>query len=52
MVDYVIEGLIDNKIQDVRRLKGTQQNSFVIHTIAIIVVSNAMLSGLRNSLKC
>jgi hypothetical protein len=51
MVDYGVEGLLDNKIQDGRRLKG-KHNSFIIHTIAIIVVSNAMLSGSRNSLKC
>jgi hypothetical protein len=35
------EGLLDNKIQDGRRLKGKKQNYFIIHTIAIIVVSNA-----------
>jgi hypothetical protein len=51
MVDYGVEGLLDNKIRDGRRLKGKQQNSFIIHTIAIIVVSNAMLSGSRDSLK-
>jgi hypothetical protein len=51
MVDYGVEGLLD-KIQDGRRLKGKQQNSFIIHTLAIIVVSNAMLSGSRNSLNC
>jgi hypothetical protein len=50
MVNLVVEGLIDNKIQDGHRLKGKQQNSFIIHTIEIIVVSNAMLSGLRNSI--
>jgi hypothetical protein len=44
MVNLVVEGLIDNKIQDARRLKGKQQNFFIIHTIAIIVVSNAVLS--------
>jgi hypothetical protein len=52
MVDYGVEELLDNKIQDGRRLKGKQQNSIIIHTIAIIVVSNAMLSGSKNSLNC
>jgi hypothetical protein len=52
MVDYGVEGLLDNKIQDGRNLKGKQQNSFIIHTIAIIVVSNAIMPGSRNSLKC
>jgi hypothetical protein len=28
MVDYGVEGLLDNKIQDGRRLKGKQQNSY------------------------
>jgi hypothetical protein len=51
IVDYGVEGLLDNKIQDGCRFKGKQQNSFIIHTIAIIVVSNAMLSGSRNLLK-
>jgi hypothetical protein len=52
MVDYGVQVLLDNKIQDGRRLKGKQQNFFIIHNVAIIVVSNAMLSGSRNSLKC
>jgi hypothetical protein len=43
MVNEVAEGLIDNKIQDARRLKGKQQNYSIIHAIAIIVVPNAML---------
>jgi hypothetical protein len=51
MVNQVVEGLIDNKIQDVHRLKEKQQNSFIVHTIAIIVVSNSILSGSRHSLK-
>jgi hypothetical protein len=46
MVDYGVEGLLD-KIQDDLRLKG---KTLIIHTIAIIMVSNAMLSGSRNSL--
>jgi hypothetical protein len=33
MAKYVVEGLIDNKIQDGRRIKGKQQNSINIHTI-------------------
>jgi hypothetical protein len=49
IVNYGVEGLLDNKIQDCRRLKG---KPLIIHTIAIIMVSNAMLSGLRNSLNC
>jgi hypothetical protein len=52
MVNYGVEGLLDNKIQDGHRLKGKQQFSYIIHTIAIIVVSNAILSGSRNSLNC
>jgi hypothetical protein len=32
--------------------KENSRTLFIIHTIAIIVVSNAMLSGSRNSLKC
>jgi hypothetical protein len=52
MVDYGVEGLLDKKIEYGRRLKGKQQNSFIIHTKEIIVVSNAMLSGSRNSLNC
>jgi hypothetical protein len=52
MVDYGVEGLLDNKIKDGRNIKGKQQNSFIIHTIAIIVVPNAMLPGSRKSLKC
>jgi hypothetical protein len=31
MVDYGVEGLLDNKIQDGRRLKGKQQNSSYPH---------------------
>jgi hypothetical protein len=31
MVDYGVEGLLDNKIQDDRRLKGKQQNSYYPH---------------------
>ena len=42
MVDYGVEGLLDDKIQDGRRLKGKTR---IIHTISIIIVSNAMLSG-------
>jgi hypothetical protein len=42
MVDYGVDGLLNNKIQDDRRLKG---KTLIIHTIAIIMVSNAMLSG-------
>ena len=49
MVDYGVEGLLDDKIQDGRRLKGKTR---IIHTISIIMVSNAMLSGSRNSLNC
>jgi hypothetical protein len=49
MVVYGVEGLVDDKIQDGRRLKG---KTLIIHTIAIIMVSNAMLSGSRNSLNC
>jgi hypothetical protein len=49
MVYYGVEGQRNNKIQDGRRLKG---KTLIIHTIAIIMVSNAMLSGLRNSLNC
>ena len=49
MVDYGVEGLLDNKIQDDRRLKGKTLIT-CIHTIAIIMVSNAMLSGSRNSM--
>ena len=49
MFDYDEEGLLDNKIQDDRRLKG---KTLIIHTIAIIMVSNAMLSGSRNSINC
>jgi hypothetical protein len=52
MVDYGVDGLLNNKIQDDRCFKGKQQNSFIIHTVAIIVVSNAMLSGSRDSLEC
>jgi hypothetical protein len=29
MVDYGVEGLLDNKIQDECRLKGKQQNSLL-----------------------
>jgi hypothetical protein len=32
MVDYGVEGLLENKIQDDRRLKG---KTFTIHTISI-----------------
>jgi hypothetical protein len=39
MVDYGVEGLLDNKIQDGRRLKG---KTLIIHTIAIIMVSNVV----------
>jgi hypothetical protein len=52
MVGYGVEGLLDDKIQDGHRLERKQQNSFIIHTIAIIVVLNAMLSGSWNSLNC
>jgi hypothetical protein len=52
MVDYGVERLLDNKIQDGCLFKGKQQNSFIIHTITINVVSNAMLSGSRISIKC
>jgi hypothetical protein len=52
MVDYGVQGLLYNEFQDDRRLKGKQQNSFIIHTVAIIVVLNAMLSGSKNSLTC
>jgi hypothetical protein len=31
--------------------KENLQNSFIIHTVAIIVVPNAMFSGSRNFLK-
>jgi hypothetical protein len=31
MVDYGVEGLLDNKIKDGRRLKGKQQNSYYPH---------------------
>jgi hypothetical protein len=43
MVDYDVEGGLHNKSQDGRCLKRKQQNSFIIHTIAIIVVPNVML---------
>jgi hypothetical protein len=49
MVDYGVEGLLDNKIQDGHRLLG---KILIIHTIPIIMVSNAMLSGSRNSFNC
>jgi hypothetical protein len=45
IVHYVVEGLLVNKIQDGCNLKGKQRNYFIIHTIAIIMVTNAMLSG-------
>jgi hypothetical protein len=51
MVNEAVDGLNDNKIQDGRRLKGKQQNSCIIHTVSIIVVSNAMFSGSRDFLK-
>jgi hypothetical protein len=41
-----VEGLID---QMTAVSKEEQQNSLIIHTIAIIVESNAMFSELRNS---
>jgi hypothetical protein len=31
MVDYGVEGLPDNKIQDGRRIKANQQNSYYPH---------------------
>jgi hypothetical protein len=49
MVYYGVEGLLDDKIQDGRRLKG---ETLIIHTISIIMMSNAMLSGSRNSINC
>jgi hypothetical protein len=36
MVDYGVEGLLDDKIQDGRHLKGKTR---IIHTISIIMVS-------------
>jgi hypothetical protein len=48
MVNWVVKGLIDNKIQDgyLYHLKG-KQNFYYLYTIAIIVVSNAMLLGTK-----
>jgi hypothetical protein len=51
MVNWVIEGLIDNKIQDARRLKRKTAELF-IQTIAIIVVSTVKFLGSSNSLNC
>ena len=53
MVNKVVEGIIDSKIQDGRCFKGIQQNSPIIHLRVIIVdVWYLMLfSGPRNSFK-
>ena len=49
MVDYGVGELFDDKIQDGRRLKG---KTLIIHIISIIMMSNTMLSGSRNSINC
>jgi hypothetical protein len=51
MVDYGVEGLLDNKIKDSHNLKGKQQNSFIIHTIAIIVLSNTIVVMVKEFIK-
>jgi hypothetical protein len=47
----MVEGPSCNKIQDSRRFKGEQQKFLNIHGRELILVSHAMFSGSRNSLK-
>jgi hypothetical protein len=43
-----VGGLADKKSNMTAVSKENLQNSFIIHTVAIIVVPNAMCSGSRN----
>jgi hypothetical protein len=51
MIYDIAEGLVGKKIQDRRRFKGKKQNFIIIHTRAIVLASNLVFSGSRNSLK-
>jgi hypothetical protein len=45
VIEMVVEGMIDNKIQNGHRFKGKQQNSFNIHTRVLFLVSNPRCFG-------